>query len=230
MNNHPLNVLLVEDDRDMAESIHDYLALEDIHCDHAWNGASGLQLARHNAYDLLLLDINLPRLNGLQVCQALRQQGVETPILMLTARDTLEDRLEGFRVGTDDYLIKPFAMAELVARARTLARRRKAFQKILQVADLVMDLEKRQLTRGGHTVTLTPIEWDLLELLMRFSPQVQSRQNILDTLWPDDAPGTDSLKVHLYRLRKKIDRPGCQPLIHTITGHGIVIRDGEAET
>ncbi len=227
MNDRPLNALLVEDDRDMAESIHDYLALENIHCDHAWNGASGLEIARQQRFDVLLLDINLPRLNGLQVCEALRDQGIETPVLMLTARDTLEDRLEGFRVGTDDYLIKPFAMAELVARARTLARRRQSFQRQLKIADLVMDLKTHKLTRKGQELDLTPIEWDLLELLMRHSPQIVSRQMILETLWPDEIPATDCLKVHLYRLRKKVDLEGYRPLLQTIPGRGVAIRGQE---
>lgn len=152
-----LQVLLVEDDRDLAASVADYLALEHISVDHAYNGQAGLNLAKQNHYDVLLLDLMLPRMDGLSVCEQLRSAGVDTPILMLTARDTLEDKIAGFDAGTDDYLVKPFAMEELVIRVRALAKRRSGQVQKLSVADLTMDLDARTITRAGQNVKLPPV-------------------------------------------------------------------------
>jgi len=219
-----LNVLLVEDDRDLAASVADYLALEGIECDHAYNGQAGLNLASENAYDVILLDLMLPRMDGLSVCENLRTQGIDTPILMLTARDTLADKVAGFRAGTDDYLVKPFAMEELTMRAMALARRRSGQIQKLTVADLIMDLKGKQVTRAGKPLNLTPSGWTLLETLMRASPDVVSRNALGEALWHDTPPDTDSLKVHLYKLRQQVDKPFNYPLIHTVSGHGFALR------
>jgi len=136
-----LQLLLVEDDIDLATAIIDYLELEDIHCDHAANGVSGFSLIQNNKYDAIILDLNLPKMSGLKVCEAMRSEGIDTPVLMLTARDTLEDKLAGFAKGADDYLIKPFAMEELIVRTQVLSRRRSGQINKLIVADLELNAE-----------------------------------------------------------------------------------------
>jgi len=222
-----LNVLLVEDDRDLAASVADYLALEGIECDHAYNGQAGLNLATDNSYDVILLDIMLPRMDGLSVCEQLRGRGIDTPILMLTARDTLADKVAGFRAGTDDYLIKPFALEELTVRTMALSRRRSGQIQKLTVADLTMDLKQKQAARDGVSLSLTPTGWTLLETLMRASPEVVSRAALCEALWHDTPPDTDSLKVHLYKLRQQVDKPFEHTLIQTVTGHGFALRGPE---
>ena len=168
---HPnIEILLVEDDIDLASSTADFLALEGITCDHAYNGQAGLKLATENSYQVLVLDLMLPRMDGITLCEKLRQQGTDTPVLMLTARDTLEDKIAGFRAGTDDYLVKPFAMEELAMRVRALAVRRSGQVRKLQVGALTLNLDSRHASRDGVTLKLTPSGWTLLETLMRASP------------------------------------------------------------
>jgi len=223
-----LNVLLVEDDRDLAASVADYLMLDSIQVDHAYNGQAGLTLASQNSYDVILLDIMLPKLDGLGVCEQLRSRGVDTPVLMLTARDTLDDKVAGFQAGTDDYLVKPFALEELSLRTQALAKRRSGQVRKLQVADLVVELDTKQAERAGQPLKLTPTGWILLESLMRASPAVVPRRQLEQTLWPDEAPDTNSLKVHMYNLRQQVNKPFDTPLIHTVTGQGFVIKEDEA--
>ncbi|ABC30840.1 Response regulator consisting of a CheY-like receiver domain and a winged-helix DNA-binding domain [Hahella chejuensis KCTC 2396] len=222
-----LRVLLVEDDIDLATTVLDYLALENMSCDHAANGVAGINLARANAYDVMLLDINMPRMNGLAMCRKLREEGVDTPVLMLTARDTLDDKVEGFRAGTDDYLVKPFAFAELIVRLQALSRRRSGQARLLTVGPLQMDLDQRQVRREGKPLMLTPTGWQLLEKLMRHSPGVVSKSDLEQVLWPDSPPDSNAFKVHLYKLRMAVDKPFASALIHTVPGQGV--RCGEAE-
>ena len=177
MESEHLQLLLVEDDLDLATAIMDYFALEGIECDHAANGLAGFNLIKQNPYDAVILDLNLPRMSGLQVCEQLRAQGIDVPILMLTARDTLDDKLTGFSVGADDYLIKPFAMEELIVRAQVLSRRRSGQVNKLTVRDLELDLKQQQASRNGETLKLSPIGFRILEALMRESPNPISREN-----------------------------------------------------
>lgn len=225
MNNQCKDVLLVEDDRDLAASVADYLILEQINCDHAYNGQAGLTLATENCYDVILLDLMLPRMDGLTLCEKLRAQGIDTPVLMLTARDTLDDKVAGFRAGTDDYLVKPFALEELIVRIQALAKRRSGQMRKLQVADLTLELESKTAVRAGQILKLTPSGWTLLETLMRGSPSVVSRQQLERALWSDEAPNSNSLKVHMYHLRQQVDKPFNKSLIHTLTGKGFVVKD-----
>jgi DNA-binding response OmpR family regulator len=220
-----LNVLLVEDDIDLAATIVQYLELEDIHCDHASSGVAGLHFMRQNRYDSLLLDINLPRMDGLSVCQQLRDDGDDTPVLMLTARDQLEDKIQGFKAGTDDYLVKPFELEELVARVQALAKRRSGQSRVLQCADLIMNLDSKTVSRAGRALKLSPTGWRLLELLLRNSPKVLSRETIEQSLWGDEPPDSNSLKVHVFNLRKAIDGDCAAHLLHTIPGQGFALRD-----
>lgn len=219
-----LKLLLVEDDLDLAQTLVQYLELESIICDHASNGIAGLNLINRNSYDVLLLDINMPRLDGLSLCHRLREQGIDTPILMLTARSQLGDKLEGFSAGTDDYLVKPFEMEELVARVLALSSRRSGQVQKLSCNDLQMNLSERSVSRSGQTLKLSPTSWRLLECLMRASPSPVSREALMDAVWGDDHPDSNSLKVHIFNLRKIIDGSFSDPLLHTISGVGFAIK------
>lgn len=221
-----LNVLLVEDDLDLADTVIQYLELEGIRCAHGANGAAGLQLAKEGDYQVLLVDLNLPRLDGLSLCEQLRASGDDTPILMLTARDGLDDKLAGFEAGTDDYLVKPFALQELVVRLQALARRRSGQARKLSCADLEMNLSDKTVTRNGILIKVSPTGWRLLESLLRASPEVVSRPALEEAVWGDDIPDSNSLKVHIFHLRKVIDAPFAYNLIHTVPGHGFAIREG----
>lgn len=217
--------LLVEDNLSLAETVIAYFELEGIDCDYAATGPQGLQLALTNDYEIILLDINLPRLNGLEVCEALRSQGVNTPVLMLTARDTLEDKLAGFDAGTDDYMVKPFELSELVARVKALSKRRSSFAQQLRVGPLVMDLSLKTVSRDGQALSLTPTCWKLLELLLRESPNVVSREHMERAIWNEmDRPDSNVLKVHLYKLRQQVDKPFSTKLIQTVSTHGVALR------
>ncbi|MEM7218265.1 MAG: response regulator transcription factor [Pseudomonadota bacterium] len=220
-----IRALLVEDNLALAETVVAYLALEQIDCDFAANGVQGKELAGNAAYDVVLLDINLPKMDGLAVCEALRAQGIDSPVLMLTARDTLEDKLAGFQAGTDDYLVKPFEMRELVVRVKALAKRRSGQSQQLVVGPLIMEVARKTLTRDGEAISLSPTSWKILSLLMRESPNVVSREKISYAIWgDDDQPDSDVLKVHLHRLRQKIDKPFADKLLHTVANHGFALR------
>nr|WP_320051175.1 response regulator transcription factor [uncultured Desulfuromonas sp.] len=224
-----LNVLLIEDDLDLAETVIDFLDLEQIRCDYASNGLSGLQLMTDHHYDAILLDLNLPRLDGLSVCQKARSQGNDTPILMLTARDQLDDKLAGFQAGTDDYLVKPFELQELVVRLQALARRRSGQSQILRCADLEMNVTEHTTTRAGIALKLSPIGWQLLERLLRASPAMVTKQTLLESVWGENLPDSNSFKVHLHNLRKSVDTPFATPLIHTLPGQGFILKDHRHE-
>ena len=225
MNTEKLHLLLVEDDRDLAAAVIDYFELENIQCDYAGNGLLGLNLIEKNQYDVILLDLNLPKMNGLQVCEKLRAQGVDVPILMLTARDTLDDKLTGFSKGADDYLIKPFAMEELIVRTQVLARRRSGQISRLSVADLSLDIQQMQAYRSGSLLKLSPTALKILEVLMRQSPKPVLREKLMQSVWGDAQPDSNSLKVHIFNIRKQVDAQHEIKLVHTIPGRGFAIKD-----
>lgn len=222
-----LQLLLVEDDIDLATAIIDYFELEDILCDHAANGVSGLGLIEQNTYDVVILDLNLPKMSGLKVCENLRTQGIDVPVLMLTARDSIDDKLTGFSTGADDYLIKPFAMEELIVRTQVLSRRRSGQINKLSVHDLELDLTQKIAHRNTKPLKLSPIGFKILEILMRASPSPVSREKLIQSVWGDDQPDSNSLKVHLFKLRKVVDGESDSKLIHTLTGHGFVLKHGK---
>lgn len=222
-----LNVLLVEDDFDLAETVIDYLAIESISCDYASNGVAGLNLLRAMSYDVVLLDLNLPRLDGLNLCRELRSGGNDTPVLMLTARDRLDDKIDGFEAGTDDYLVKPFELRELVVRIHALARRRSGQVQLLSCADLEMNLKEDVVTRAGRNIKLSPIARQILETLLRAAPETVPKQKLIDAVWGDDPPDSNSLKVHMYHLRKAVDDGFDLPLIHTVPGRGFAVKEGD---
>ena len=218
-----LNLLLVEDDIDLATAIIDYLELEDMQCDHAGNGVVGLHLIEKNDYQVIILDLNLPQMSGLTVCKTMRHEGIDTPVLMLTAMDSLQDKLAGFSQGADDYLIKPFAMEELIVRVQALSRRRSGQVTLLKVAGISLDLDKKCAVLNEHILKLSPTALKILEILLRESPKPVSREKIIQQVWGDDKPESDSLKVHIFNLRKQLDLAGNKNLLHTVSGYGFSI-------
>lgn len=225
------SVLLVEDNHDLAETVGDYLEAKGFRVDFAADGLLGMHLAVTEPFDAIVLDIMLPGIDGLEVCQRLRKEAqLTTPIIMLTARDQLDDKLKGFDVGADDYLVKPFAMPELVARIESLIRRGRGIASGYQVGELRMDLDTLEVRRGDTEIKLSRTLFDILRVLMRESPKVVSREVIEQELWGDDPPDSDPLRSHLYNLRRAVDRPFDADLIETLAGRGYRIRvDGNTE-
>ena len=218
-----LKVLVIEDQRDLAESIWDFLERRGHVVDHASDGAQGLRMASEGDFDVIVLDLGLPRLDGLDVCTRLRAEGKDVPVLMLTARDTLDDRLTGFGRGADDYLVKPFAMLELEARVRNLHRRHRGGE-VLHCADLVFDARSREAMRAGQPLVLSALQSRLLETLLRASPAVVDSARLAERVWGEEAPGVDALHSLVRALRAVVDRPFERPLIRTV--HGIGYRLG----
>ncbi len=221
-------VLVVEDNQNISEMIGEYLESRGFEVDYAADGLDGYRLAAENSYDAVVLDLMLPRLDGIEVCRRLRSDARKsTPVLMLTARDTLDDKLTGLSHGADDYLTKPFAIQELEARLRALIRRerRQVGSEVLTVADLVLDPVSMRVTRGDLELQLSPIGLKLLTILMRESPRVVSRQEIEREIWGNSLPDSDTLRSHLYNLRKVIDKPFDRPLLHTVQSAGYRVAD-----
>jgi len=217
-----MRILLVEDNRDILANLADYLTLKGYTVDCAQDGLSGLQLASSQHFDLLVLDVMLPGIDGFTLCQRLREEArSSTPVIMLTARDTLDDRLQGFRSGADDYLLKPFALSELAARIEAVLRRSQGMnRRNLQVGDLAYDLDTLEVSRAGRPLKLNPLGLKILEILMQRSPNVVRRDALEEAIWGEDCPDSDSLRSHIHQLRQVIDKPFAQPLLHTVHGVG----------
>jgi heavy metal response regulator len=217
-----LRILLVEDEPQIADFIRRGLSENGYSVDVAPDGEEALQWPSVADFDIIILDVMLPLMDGMAVCRAFRQQGLRTPVLMLTARDAVEDRVRGLDSGADDYLVKPFAFAELLARIRALSRREPALLGTeLEVGDLLVDTTTRRVTRAGTDVDLTAKEFALLEYLMRHPDQVLSRTIIAEHVWNYDFDNaTNVIDVHVKNLRKKIDEGSEQKLIHTVRGAG----------
>lgn len=226
-----MNVLLIEDHRDLADSVRDFLTVLGHRVQWAADGNSGWKLASRETFDVIVLDRLLPKLDGTVLCKRLRVDGHQTPVLMLTALDSVEQKVEGFAAGADDYLAKPFAMAELRARLEALHRRRTADhgQRRLQVADLVFDLNTLQATRAGVVLTLNPTTRKLLEYLMRETHRVATRAELEHLLWGTNPPEDDVLRVHLHALRTAVDKPAARKLIHTVHGVGYRLAEHTAQ-
>ena len=221
-------ILLVEDNRSLSEVVGEFFENKGFGVDYAGDGMDGYRLATTNSYDVIVLDPNLPRMDGLQVCRKLREEAkISTPVLMLTARDAVTDKVLGLEAGADDYLIKPFAIQELEARIRALIRRerRQVSNEVYKVADLVLDTGSLRATRGGRDLILSPIALRLLGILMRESPRVVSRRDIEREIWGDELPESDTLRSHLYNLRKAVDRDFSKQLLHTVQTAGYRIVD-----
>jgi len=214
----PIRALIVEDNRDICENIAAYLERHGYILDFAYDGISAMHLALTNPFDVIVLDLMLPGMDGLRFCQKLRvDAGIETPVLMLTARDTLDDKLKGFEAGADDYLVKPFALQELHARLQALYKRgQRKTDNLLTVGDLTMNRSTLQVHRAGRHIDLSPACMKLLQRLMEKAPSVVSRDDLEMLLWADEPPDGDALRSHLYKLRQAVDRPFDKPLIHTV--------------
>ena len=222
-----MRVLLIEDDREAAQYLTKGLAESGHVVDHAPDGPRGLVLATSESYDVLIVDRMLPGLDGLSVIEALRKNGNTVPVLVLSAKGAVEDRVAGLRAGGDDYLTKPFAFAELLARLDALVRRSqpKAVETVLRLADLEMDLLARTVTRGGKPIDLKPREFRILEYLLRHAGRVVTRTMLLENVWDYSFdPQTNIVDVLVSRLRDKIDRPFEVKLLHTVRGVGYVLR------
>lgn len=225
-------ILLIEDHVDISEMVGAYFENRGYIVDYAADGVTGLHLAVTNNYDAIILDLMLPGMDGLEVCQKTREEArSDVPIIMLTARDTLDDKVTGLDVGADDYLIKPFAIQELEARVRSLIRRHSGEIKkeVLTVGELSIDTSTLKVKRGDTELTITPIGLKILSVLMKASPAVVSRRELERQVWGDILPDSDTLRSHLYNLRKVVDKPFDNNLLLTIQGSGYKIIDPDAE-
>ena len=225
-----LSLLLVEDHRDLARTVVEFLEEAGASVDYAGNAALARELLRDQHYDLILLDVMLPGEDGYSLCHYLRSElTLETPVIFMTARDQLDDKLEGFARGGDDYIVKPFALPELLARVRAQVRRqrREVAPHVLQVADLELDPTRQEVRRNGQPLRLSPTAFRILRILMRESPRVVPRDQLERELWGDLVPDSDALRSHLYNLRKVVDRPFEQHLLETFPGIGFRVREPE---
>ncbi len=225
-----MRVLLIEDNQDIAANLGDYLEGRGHSVDFAADGVTGLHLAVVNDFDAIILDLNLPGMDGLEVCRKLRNDArKQTPVLMLTARDSLDNKLEGFESGADDYLVKPFALQEVDVRLNALARRGKGPQaRVLSIADLEYNLDTLEVRRGGKLLQLNPTALKILQALMEAAPAVVTRQDLETRVWGEELPDSDSLRVHIHGLRAVIDKPFPTPLIQTRHGIGYRIAPPDA--
>lgn len=222
-------ILIIEDEKKISALIRKGLEEEQYDVDEALDGEKGEQLLQKSNYDLLVLDIMLPKKNGLDVLDSLRKKNNEIPVLMLTAKGTVEDRVKGLDTGADDYLIKPFAIAELLARVRSLLRRKKGAEKsatMLSIADLTLDLVSHKALRGGKSIELTSKEFSLLEYFIRNKDKTLSRSTITEHIWNYNFDtGTNIIDVYLNHLRTKIDGGFSKKLFHTVRGVGYMLKD-----
>lgn len=228
-----MQILVVEDESKVAEALRDGLEAEHYEVTVARTGEDGFYEASARSFDLIVLDLMLPGRDGLDVLRTLRRQDVQTPVLILTAKDAVEDRVAGLDSGADDYLVKPFAFPELLARIRALLRRGRSDETLqLKCADLEMDLTTHAATRSGDTLDLTPREFELLEYLLRHKGKVVSREMLARDVWEQTERATpidNVIDVQMTRLRRKVDEPYDAPLLHTVRGVGFVVRRPDAE-
>lgn len=224
-----MTILVIEDEQKLADILKKALTNQRYTVETAGDGESGLNKALKNNYGLIILDLMLPKKDGMEVCRELRGRGIHTPVLMLTARGIVEDRVKGLDVGADDYLLKPFEMDELFARIRALLRRRKTSDSlILKVGDLVMDTKAHEVTRAGKKIPLTPKEYRILDTLLRHAGEAITRQQLLNEAWGHDFKEENyELNVHIRYLRNKVDKSQSKPLIQTVRGVGYTIKENK---
>ncbi|HDR9757810.1 TPA: response regulator transcription factor [Burkholderia cepacia ATCC 25416] len=227
-----MKLLLIEDDPDIAINLRDFLEMNGHQIELAADGLAGRQLAASGNWDAILLDLWLPGMNGLELCRDLRDSACDTPILMLTARDTLADKLEGFARGADDYLVKPFAPQEVEARLVALVKRAsgRVVRTVLRCADLQLDTDTLELDRAGRPIKLPPKCLHLLRLLMASPNRVFRRRQLEAEVWGTDLPGSDTLRTHMYILRRALTANGEADLIETVHGHGYRLLGNDAQT
>jgi two-component system OmpR family response regulator len=225
-----LRILIVEDDKKIASFITKGLKQEGFAVDHVTNGEDGLHLALHEPYDAAVIDIMLPKLDGLSLIEEMRHNKISTPVLILSAKRSVDDRVKGLQKGSDDYLTKPFAFSELLARIRALIRRGTGTTELtrLKVEDLSMDLLSREVTRHGKRIDLKPLDFALLEYLMRNAGRVVTKTMILEHIWGYNFdPGSNVVETRVCKLREKVEREFDKKLIHTIKGVGYVLRENQ---
>ena len=219
-----MRILIVEDNPDILANLYGFLEPKGYAVDSARNGYGGLALASENNYDVIVLDVMLPGLSGLELCQKLRTElSSATPVLMLTARDSLQDKVLGFDSGADDYLVKPFSLVELDVRLKALARRaggQHAFSRVLRFGPLVFDPDQQQASRDGVRIVLTKTGYVLLRSLMAAAPRIVSREALEQAVWGEDRPESDALRTHIHALRQAVDNPFACPMVHTSAGVG----------
>lgn len=222
-----MKILVIEDDADIASNIGQYFEDKGHTLDFAYSGPLGLRLALEQRFDLIILDLMLPGKDGITVCREFRAQSKhDIPILMLTARDTIDDKISGFEAGSDDYLVKPFSLRELEMRVQALSRRGREKQQatVIRIDNLELNRDTMQVSRAEQPIRLKPRAFRILEYLMTNPERVISRQELIDHIWPDDPPDGDPLRVHIHSLRASIDKPFDSELIHTV--HGVGYRIG----
>ena len=224
----PLRILVIEDNKDLAGNITDFLSLHGHEVDFAMDGVTGLHLAMSLPLDIIVLDIMLPKIDGLSLCKRFRQEADrQLPIIMLTARDTLDDKLTGFLSGADDYLVKPFSLRELEARIKALTRRYSTLATVVTIGDLSVDMGTREVRRNGRLLILNRIGFEILACLVKASPNVVTREFLEEKLWGDFLPGSDALRSHIYSLRKELDDGGSNSMIETSRGVGYRLVEGK---
>lgn len=219
-----LDILLVEDNNELAKAIVDYLTIRGMKCDHAIHGKAAISWAQSNQYDVIILDINLPQMNGLEVSQYLRENYIDTPIIMLSARDMLKDKLRGFESGADDYMCKPFSLEELYARIQVQSRRPSGQIKKQDIGNLSFNFSTNRAYVESQEIKLTPIATKILEILIREAPNLVSKRKLTRMIWGDEQPNTNNLKVHLYALRKELFQSGASPTVETVPYKGVLIK------
>ena len=221
-------ILIVEDNPDIVANIYAFFEPKGFELANAHNGISGLTLASNNRYDVMLLDVMLPGMDGTKLCKALREElHNKTPVLMLTARDTILDKVAGFDSGADDYLVKPFSLVELEARIKALIRRHQDehFEQSISVGTLTLNASEHSINREGKDLKLTPTGFKILDILMSASPRVVSKAELEEKVWGENIPSSDALRTHLHSVRAQVDKPFAKPMIMTIAGVGYQLID-----
>ena len=226
------SILIIEDNPEIVANIYAFFEAKGYEVDNAHNGRSGLALASSNTYDVILLDVMLPGIDGVELCKILREtHHLQTPILMLTARDTIQDKVAGFDSGADDYLVKPFSLVELEVRIKARIRRDQGepVASSIQVGDLVLNMEKHSVKRGDKYLKLTPTGFKILYTLMTASPKVVSRSELEQKVWGQDTPSSDALRTHLHNVRQQVDKPFTTSMLVTLPGVGyqIIVSDSQ---
>lgn len=216
-----MQVLIVDDEVDILTTIADQLSLDNIIADCAYNGEQALALVQKNNYDVIVLDVMMPKLNGIDTCHKIRAHGCTTPIIFLTARDTLDDKVVGFHAGGDDYLVKPFAMDELLCRIQALSKRvsRQSISQV-QYGELLIDLDSKQIYRSDQLLNLNKIQYKLLKQLITQAPKIVTREQLEYDIWQGEPPDSDSFRSHLYQLRQIVDKPYTYDILKTVRNQG----------
>lgn len=226
-------ILIVEDNPDIVANIYAFFEPKGYQLDNAHNGPSGLKLASENHYDVILLDVMLPGMDGTQLCKVLREKlHNKTPVLMLTARDTLSDKVAGFDSGADDYLVKPFSLVELEMRVKALIRRHQDqyFEQDIKLGPLTLNINKHTVYRDNTPLKLTPTGFKILQTLMQSYPNVVSKSELEEKVWGEDLPNSDALRTHLHSVRAQVDKPFSQAMLMTVPGVGYQIVSPEDES